>query len=189
MSTAEATIPRKVWTRRELTLFDGTDLNLELINGELIDRSRGKQPSHNYWKTLLQGWFIATFGAAFVRIEDSMDVSPEDNPTSEPEPDLVLTNKSIHEDGGAPPQPSDVRLVIEVSGTTYAFDRDVKGPLYARALVQQYWIVDVRQKDEPRLAVYTKPLGGRYTEVQTLALDGETDVGDYPFRLNKLKPD
>ena len=38
---------------------------------------------------------------------------------------------------------SHIKLIVEVSDTTYAFDRDVKGPLYARAQSKRYRIVEV----------------------------------------------
>lgn len=41
------------------------------------------------------------------------------------------------------PEPTDVLLLVEVAKTTLGRDRDVKGPLYARHGITEYWLVDV----------------------------------------------
>ena len=163
MSAADQiAIPRKVWTRAEVDRLSLDDLHLELVNGELIDRM-GKKPPHVYWKSNLRDWLIEQFGAKYVRTEDPIDVAPEDNPTSEPEPDIVVTNQSRKVTRGANPKPEDLRLVVEVSDSTYDYDRTIKAALYARAGIQEYWVVDVRIPDAPRLVVHREPKAGSYS--------------------------
>ncbi len=139
--------------------FDG--LSLELVNGELIDRM-GKRPPHVFWKTVLRDWLTAQFGAEYVRSEDPIDVGPEDNPTSEPEPDLSVTYEPIRVTRGINPKPENLRLVVEISDATYDFDTKVKAALYARAGIVEYWVVDVRTVDTPRLIVHLDPSEGWY---------------------------
>ena len=45
--------------------------------------------------------------------------------------------------GESLPGPADVVLVIDVSDTTFGYDRNVKLPLYARAGIGEAWIVDL----------------------------------------------
>ena len=125
-------IPRKIWTRAEVNRLSWDGLNLELVNGELIDHM-GKKPPHNYWKTTLGDWLREQFGIGFVRSEDPIDVAPEDNPTSEPEPDVFVTYQPIQETRGVNPKPEDLRLVVEVSDSTFEYDRTIKAALYDRA--------------------------------------------------------
>ena len=178
MSAAEPFIPRKVWTRTEIDRLSFDGLSLELVNGELIDRM-GKRPPHNYWKTILGNWLREQYGDEYVRSEDPIDVAPADNPTSEPEPDLSVTYHSIRQTRGANPKPEDLRLVVEVSDSTYDYDTKVKAALYARARIQEYWVVDVRQADEARLLLHLDPKNGSYrdvrnhgSEVNAVVLDG-----------------
>src|SRR5262245_14041031 len=84
--------PRKQWTRAECAALDALGLydqqHLELIEGDLISKM-GKKPPHVDAATLLSGWLIQVFGLRFVNVEAPIDVAPEDNPTSEPVPDLI----------------------------------------------------------------------------------------------------
>src|SRR2546426_10109290 len=93
---------------------------------------------------------------------------------SEPEPDLFVV----------PGRPADYRhehparpvLAVEVAESSLAFDRPHKGSLYARAEIQDYWIVNLVDRV---LEVYrdpgpdsSAPYGWRYRSVTTLAAAG-----------------
>ena len=69
-------------------------LRLELIDGELIDRRMGKNRPHIIALFVLHEWLAGVFGFQRVTKEDPIDVSPEDNPTSQPGPDLVVLRES-----------------------------------------------------------------------------------------------
>jgi Uma2 family endonuclease len=59
---------------------------------------------------------------------------------SEPQPDLALVRGLS---GQSLPTPANVVLLIEVSDSTLAYDRDVKFPLYAAAGIPEAWLVDL----------------------------------------------
>lgn len=92
--------PRKKWTRAECQeleragLFEGR--HYELVEGDLIDKM-GKGRRHTNRLVFLMGWLIEVFGLAFINPETSIDVSPEDNPSSEPEPDLIVLARDTRE--------------------------------------------------------------------------------------------
>lgn len=44
------------------------------------------------------------------------------------------------------PGPADVLLVVEVSDSTLRYDLTVKLPLYARAVIREVWIVDLKRR-------------------------------------------
>jgi hypothetical protein len=92
----------------------------ELVEGDLIDRT-GQIPPHVHSVTAIVIWLQQVFGGKFVRFTGPTDVSPEDNPTNEPEPDaLVLTREySLFSEA---PRPEDLHLVVEVSDSTLEFD-------------------------------------------------------------------
>jgi Uma2 family endonuclease len=140
----------------------------ELVEGDLIDRM-GKNSPHSIALALLAIWIRRTFGDLFVLTEVSIDVSPEDNPTSEPEPDIVLLTRPFVEFMAGNAQPPDLRLVVEISDSTFVFDAGVKAGLYARAGIVEYWVLDIQGR---RLVVHRSPEDGKY---QSVSVYGENE--------------
>ena len=159
--------PRKRWTRAEcdrleaLGIFD--QQHHELIEGELIDKM-GKNRPHGAAAGLLIVWLIQVFGGRRVNHETPVDVAPEDNPTNEPVPDLVVFTQEYSDSRywTVAPQPRDLDLVVEVADTSLQFDLTVKAALYARAGIVEYWILDVASQ---RLIVHRDPQDGQYNSV------------------------
>jgi Uma2 family endonuclease len=75
---------------------------------------------------------------------------------SEPEPDLVVArgDRSLYRHRH--PGPADTALVIEVSSSSLARDRNDKARIYARAGIPVYWVVNVVDK---QIEVFTQPSG------------------------------
>jgi len=180
--------PRKRWTRSECLVLESTGLidqqRLELIEGELIDKMGKKRP-HVDAHALLFAWLIQAFGARFVNSEAPIDVAPEDNPTNEPQPDLFVLRTE-----GSPttPQAKDLRLVVEISDTTLAFDMTTKAALYARASIVEYWVLDIQGR---RLIVHRDPQNGQYRSVtaysETESIAPLAAPGS-PFRVGDIFP-
>ena len=156
---------RKRWTRAECRMLDETGLwehqRLELIEGDLIDTMGKKRPHVNVMIFVME-WLVGVFGARYITPEAPIDVSPDDNPTSEPEPDLAVLAQPCPVYGDANPGPSDLRLIVEISDTTLAFDLGIKARLYARAGIAEYWVVDVTGR---RIVVHRDPRDGVYEDV------------------------
>jgi Uma2 family endonuclease len=156
--------PRKRWTRSECIALEASGLweqqKLELVQGELISKM-GKNRPHVNTLTMLQGWLIQVFGLTFVNPEAPIDVAPEDNPTNEPEPDVIVLRKELS-NFRSNPRPEDVLLVVEVADSSLSFDLSVKARLYARAGIAEYWVADVAGR---RIYVHRNPSGGQYASV------------------------
>jgi Uma2 family endonuclease len=158
--------PRKLWTRAELSALVASGVvdgqHVELIAGELINKM-GKNWPHVSSVALLRDWLIGVFGGPFVIQEAPIDVAPEDNPTNEPEPDIIVLKRpaSTFVQTGQP-RPEDLHLIVEVADTTLRFDLTTKAALYARAGIAEYWVLDVTGK---RLIVHREPQRGVYTSV------------------------
>lgn len=133
----------------------------ELIEGVLNEKMAKKRPHTNVLTYLLR-WLSASFGFERVNVEAAIDVRPEDDPTSEPEPDAIVLARPTREYRQANPQPADILLLVEVSDTTLEFDKEVKANLYARAGIQEYWISDVNGK---QLLVHRDPGPNGYRSV------------------------
>ncbi len=157
--------PRKKWTRAECAFLDTLDFwnqqKLELVEGELINKM-GKNRPHGNALTTLVDWLKQTFGSLFVQQEVSIDVAPEDDPTNEPEPDIIVLKRKYSDFPSSNPKPEDLRLVVEVADTSLQFDLTTKAALYARAGLGEYWVLDVAGR---RLLVHREPIAGHYTSV------------------------
>jgi Uma2 family endonuclease len=113
----------------------------------------------------------AAFGEGWiVRIQDPVALDDE----SEPEPDLVVVAGGWRD--YRTEHPARPVLVVEVSESSLAFDREVKGSLYARGGITDYWIVNLVDRV---LEIYRAPsrdasaeFGWRYLGVEVLGPDG-----------------
>jgi Uma2 family endonuclease len=163
--------PRKRWTRAECESLEATGLwdreRLELIEGELIVKMSKKRPHTVVYASVLE-WLAGVFGMKHLNPEGPIDVAPEDNRTSEPEPDIAVLAKTGPEYMRSNPPASDIRLAVEVSDSTLAFDLGPKARLYARAGIPEYWVFDIGER---RLIVHRYPKARGYTVVTAYAED------------------
>jgi Uma2 family endonuclease len=157
---------RKLWTRAECEELDAAGVfehqHLELVEGELIDKM-GKNGPHTASLAAIAVWLRRIFGDLFVLTEAPIDVAPEDNPTSEPEPDVIVLKRDFWAfTAGNNPRSEDLHLVVEVSDTTLSWDLSTKAALYARAGISEYWVLDVVAR---RLIVHRHPAEGIYKNI------------------------
>jgi Uma2 family endonuclease len=110
---------------------------VELIDGEILAMTP-QGSSHATAVLLVQDTLRAAFGRD-VHIRTHLPLALGSD--SEPEPDVAVVAGSVRDYRDAHPQSA--LLVVEVADTTLAYDRDVKGSLYARAGVPEYWLVNL----------------------------------------------
>lgn len=128
------------------------DDRVELIGGEIVDTTPIGGPHFTCVTVLTHLLVEASGGKYFVSVQNPVRLGVCD----EPEPDLVLLKERP---GGEPPVPDDVLIVIEVSDTSLAYDRNVKLPLYAEAGIPEVWIVDFQGR---KVETYSEPANGNY---------------------------
>ena len=137
------------------------DERVELIDGEVIQLPP-MGPGHGGRTKRFNYAFVSRLGGrAIVSVQDPLRLPPH----GEPQPDLALLRPRPDFYTTSHPGPEDVLLVVEVSDTTLAYDRDVKIPTYAAAGIPEVWIVDVGGR---RVLVYRDPVGGTYREVMVV---------------------
>ena len=91
-------------------------------------------------------------------------------PDSEPQPDIILLrHRADFYAAAGLPGPDDVALLVEVADTSLRYDRHVKGPLYAEAGVQDYWIVDLTGG---AVEVHREPVAGAFRLTERVARGG-----------------
>ncbi len=117
------------------------DDRVELIEGEIIEMAPIGSRHHACVMRLDEllrrpgvpgGYIVSVQGP--VQLDEGNEVQP----------DVALLRRRPDFYAGELPQPEDALLIIEVSDTTLAYDRDVKLPRYARAGVPEVWIVDLQ---------------------------------------------
>jgi Uma2 family endonuclease len=117
----------------------GPEERVELIEGDIVEMS----PIGTHHAAC-----VAALNRRLVQAAGDRALLSPQNPVrlledTEPQPDIVLLRPPEQlyweRHGG----PADTLLVVEVSETSYRYDRRVKVPLYARAGVPEVWIVDL----------------------------------------------
>jgi len=118
----------------------GPDDRVELIGGEIVEKP-ALDPQYAACIQRLHHFLQGSLGeVAAVRVRLPITIPDYD----EPEPDVAVVKPDPHEYDLNHPTPSDVLLLIEVALSSAAYDRDVKLPLYARAGVPEFWLVDLK---------------------------------------------
>ncbi len=136
----------------------GPEERVELIEGDLIDMAPIGQGHAGIVTALTYILSTACAGRALVSPQNPVRLDR----LSEPQPDFaVLRWRDDFYVTGERPSPADTILLIEVAESSLRFDREVKLPLYARAGIAEFWLVDLRQRV---IEVYRWPEAGAYLE-------------------------
>lgn len=112
---------------------------VELLEGQIIEMSPQLPPhasttqrAAHYLDRLLED-------VAYVRMQLPITLKPN----SEPEPDIAVVRIDPKEYCDRHPSLDDIFLIIEVADSTLLSDRRQKALTYAKAGIQDYWILDV----------------------------------------------
>jgi Uma2 family endonuclease len=168
---AQVPLTLRRWTRAEYGRLVETgvfeDEPLELIGGELIV-AEPKYPYHTSGVTVADYVIRAALPPGWI-VRNQAPVSLDDE--SEPEPDLAVVPGGLRD--YLYEHPARPVLAVEIADSSLSFDRRRKGSLYARAGIEDYWIVNLVDRV---LEVYRDPVpdasaryGWRYRSVTTLA--------------------
>jgi Uma2 family endonuclease len=145
------------------------DARVELIEGVIVDMAAIGSRHAGTVKRLIRALTSAVGGRAILQVQDPLRLGD----FSEPEPDLALLKPRDDFYTGSTPTAADALLVIEVSQTSAAYDRDIKLPLYATHGVPEVWIVDL---DAGLVRLYRRPEGARYADVTSTPAPGATPL-------------
>ncbi len=159
---------RKRWTYKEVDELISSGIlvgRYELIDGEIIDKM-GQKPLHMSVIMLVMKYLLAVFGADSVRIQGPILIPGEDGETNSPEPDVAVTREASEAFRHRHPMPADLLLLVEVSDTTLPFDLNTKALLYARSSIQEYWVVNIRER---QIHVHRTPTSSGYTDILVLS--------------------
>ena len=147
-----------------------SEKRVELLFGEIINRSpigklhaaTVKQLASLFWKLVGEKTVIS--------VQDPVVF----NDYTEPEPDLAILRWRERSYADRLPNASDVLLIVEVADSTLNKDQQLKLPIYARAGIPEYWIINLVDRSLER---YTKPKGDTYG-LREIFQDGDTFTHD-----------
>jgi len=140
------------------------DDRVELIEGEIVEMAAIGTRHFTCVNQLNKLLMRAVGDEAIVSVQNPVRLDEN----SEPQPDLAVIRTRDYR--VSLPGPEDVRLLIEISDTTLAYDRNVKLPLYAQAGIPEVWIVDLTNETIER---QTNPSGEDYRHTEKVRR-GET---------------
>lgn len=87
------------------------------------------------------------------------------NSLNHPEPDIVLLKPKEDYYSTGHPEGTDTLLVIEVSDTTYQYDKNIKLPIYASGLVPEFWLVNLEKNE---IEIHHAPASDVYKKIEII---------------------
>jgi Uma2 family endonuclease len=138
----------------------------EIIDGYLLDKMTiGSK--HASVVRRLEKFFERAVGDRFI-VSGQNPIQIDDYNAPEPDVALLAPREDFYSESH--PTPLDVLLLVEVSDSTVEYDREIKKALYAEAGIQEFWLVNLKDKT---VEVYTQPKNGNYYSALILEA-GET---------------
>lgn len=131
---------------------------VELVDGEIVARMTFGPRHCAAVDRAARAMFLTVGDHAIVRVQGAARLDL----FNEPEPDILLLRPRHDFYASGHPSGANILLVLEIADTSFEYDRDVKGPIYARLGVLEYWIADI---NEQRVLRYALPANGVYRRV------------------------
>jgi Uma2 family endonuclease len=136
------------------------DRSVELLAGEIVEMAP-EGPIHAFYGETLADYLRSCLrNRALVR-----EARPIALVDSEPEPDISVVQLPRERYRDRHPNPDDIFWLIEVSDSSLKKDLETKQPIYAEAGIQEYWVIDLQNR---QLIVFRSPHNGEYASKQEL---------------------
>lgn len=155
----------------------GPEDKVELIDGTICDMSP-QGPRHTGDLIALIDLFLPVKDRCHFAVQSTMPFGGD----RVLDPDFAVLRPRDDAYRGAYAKPEDVMLLIEVASTSQVHDREVKGPIYAKAGVGDYWIIDI---PGDRVFIHRDPAGDTYGEIRMLRRGDKVTPVNFPdFELD-----
>lgn len=155
----------------DLGILDPTE-RTELIAGQ-ITLMVAKGTPHVITLQLFGSELLSQLGTeSLIRTQDPIHLDD----SSEPEPDLVIVQGKILDYVDRHPQPADIHLLVEVADSTLSYDCQIKDKVYAKAGIQDYWVIDLKNR---QVHIFRNPQSTGYAS--HLMLDESQTVSPLAF--------
>jgi Uma2 family endonuclease len=113
----------------------------------MVAKGTGHTSATARTKTLFE---IRLANRVIIHVQDPIHLSDD----SEPEPDLVLAALDPLAYSTHHPTAAEVLLVIEIADSSLRYDLETKAPMYAKAGICEYWVLDIVER---KLHVFRQP--------------------------------
>lgn len=133
----------------------------ELIRGELIEKMTLGDPHMAAVRWLNRFFNQYALDQCLVSVQDAIRLAD-----SRPEPDVSILVRRDDLYRSRTPTPTEILLLVEVADSSLAFDRAIKGPLYAQNGIAEYWIVNLIDQ---QIEVHRQPqIDGTYAQTSVV---------------------
>lgn len=130
----------------------GVDERFELLDGWIVAKM-SRDPIHDAAVQIVDELLRRHLPAGWsVRVQSAITTAD-----SEPEPDIAIVRGAARDYLQKHPGPRDTAIVIEVANATLEQDRLLKGRIYAKARMPEYWLVNLVDR---QIEVYSDPSSG-----------------------------
>lgn len=152
------------------------DARVELINGVILDMAPIGNRHMGVVNHLTDLLTHATRSFAIVQVQGPLRLGQY----SAPQPDLLLLRRraDFYRNGA---HVTDTLLAIEVSDTTFRYDRRVKVGLYAEHGVPELWLFELAAH---RLHTFSDPRDGEYQSIAVHDEPGEVTLAAHPCSID-----
>ncbi len=149
---------------------------VELINGEIIEMSPSGSLHAAIVDRISNFLMQALGGQVIVRTQSPVQVSE----LSMPEPDICVLKPKNDFYAESHPLAQDIFLVIEVADTSYRYDKEVKLPVYAKAGIEEYWIINIERKE---IEAHRAPHNEVFSKIDIIQLDQQLTFHAFDLQI------
>jgi len=146
---------------------------VELLEGRIVDMTPIGSRHASVVNRLTALFTEKLRGKAIISVQNPIDLDEY----SEPEPDIVVLKHRADYYSEKHPEPEAALLVVEVADTSLDYDRSIKIPLYAKANIQEVWLVNLTEKI---IEIYQDPSPEGYSLVMKRRQDQTAAPKDFP---------
>jgi len=165
----------------EIGIFTEDD-RVELIEGEIIQMTPIGNRHLACVNRLARILITAIKNRAIVSIQNPVRLSNR----TEPQPDIVVLKYRSDDYEGKKPSPEDVYFMVEVSDSSYEYDRQIKIPLCAINNIPEIWIANL---DRRVIEIYRQPSPEGYRQ-SFIVSPGESispqSFPEYSFKVSDI---
>lgn len=146
---------------------------VELIEGDIVEMAPIGTRHAGYVDRVGDLFHVLPRAEVIVRVQSPFELTS----TTRVEPDLVVLRRRRDFYTIRLPRPEDVLVVVEVADTSLDYDRSVKIPAYAKAGIQEAWLVDITTD---HVEVYRDPASEGYRGFRRVSSGEELTLLAFP---------
>jgi Uma2 family endonuclease len=180
------TLATTKWTIEDYHLMIAAGIleerQVELLNGEIVEMAPEGEP-HAYSSDEAGEYLIYLLGDR-AKVRQAKPITLLES-SSEPEPDIAVVQRLGRDYREHHPYPENVFWLIEYSESSLTKDVEIKSQVYAKAGIQEYWVINLRTL---QLIVFRVPSEEGYQSQEILTQGDISPLAfpDIPVAVERL---